>query len=56
MNGDFSEFNKLSETQQKDCQSAWNQDMWLKYMASENAVSEDDLYKELYDIIDKFEK
>lgn len=55
-NGDFTEFDKLSEAHQKSCKSAWNQDEWLKFMIREKAISEEDLYQELYDIIDKFDK
>lgn len=56
LNNDFSLFNQLNEDDQKQVQKTWNQTMWLNYMSQEPTISDDDLFNELYKIIDNSEK
>ena len=53
LNNDFSSFNQLDEYDQKQVQKTWNQTMWLNYMSQEPTISDDDLFNELYKIVDE---
>ena len=54
--GDFTEFDMLNEDEQKQYQKQWDQKTWLQYMSNEPYISDDDLFKELYNIIDNAKK
>ena len=55
LNNVFSSFNQLNEDEQKEVQKTWDQTMWLNYMSQEPTISDDDLFNELYKIIDEAE-
>lgn len=56
LRNDFTEFNKLSKTDQKEIQKSWDQTKWLNYMSQEPTISENELFDELDRIIDNSEK
>lgn len=56
LRNDFTEFNKLSKTDQKEIQKSWDQAKWLNYMSQEPTISENELFDELDRIIDNSEK
>lgn len=49
--GDFTLFNTLNELEKVDCMKSWNSQMWDAYYLKDS-ISEDDLFDELFRIID----
>lgn len=53
--GDFTEFNRLNEDEKVENMKSWTKDMRIKYL-SQNSITDDDLFNEIYKIIDNSEK
>lgn len=50
-NGDFTEFDKLSASEKIGVAKNWTHEIRIKYL-SRNSVSEEELFNEIYKIID----
>lgn len=53
--GDFTEFNRLNEDEKVENMKSWTKNMRIKYL-SQNSITDDDLFNEIYKIIDNSEK
>ena len=53
--GDFTEFNRLNEDEQIENMKSWTKDMRIKYL-SQNSITDDDLFNEIYNIIERSDK
>lgn len=51
-NGDFSSFDRLNEEMQSELITEWNDDMQLKYLSREPAMSQEEFFAELDKIAD----
>ncbi len=50
-NGDFTEFNALNENEKAESMKFWSPQMWDSYYLLD-AISEEELFNEIYKIID----
>ena len=53
--GYFTEFNRLNEDEQIENMKSWTKDMRIKYL-SQNSITDDDLFNEVYNIIESSDK
>lgn len=51
--GDFSSFEKLSETQKGRIEKNWDKEMRLKYLTRHEAMSETDFFSQLEENVDE---
>ena len=53
--GDFTEFNMLKEDEKLESMKSWTKEMMIKYL-SQNSLTDDTLFYEIFKIIDNSDK
>lgn len=49
--GDFSNLNKLSESQQIELMKTWDRSRWIKY-CMQNTITEEEVFKPIFKLIE----
>lgn len=51
--GDFTTFDLLTESEQIECMKQWNHNMRIKYLTRNKAISFEEFFEELNQILDE---